>query len=164
MRSRRDIEKQEERVNNLANKKIEIIEKKRGSKVKNLEVAKVFESAENYVKEKNKLKAKKQKRKWRNRIIAILGALGITIGGGHALLTSGESQENNIKVSEENNSKEDSNSKFREDIKVDTTEEYDIQEYAINEKLVDEILECYNSKLNDENKIDKTDLRNNTTK
>ena len=30
--------------------------------------------------------------------------------------------------------------------------------------LIDEILESYNSKLNDENKIDKTDLRNNITK
>lgn len=160
MKSKRDIEKREDRITYLANKKIDKIEQKIGRKVEKKEIIDVFEDAEKYVKAKDKAKRQKQKqrKKLRNKIIAILGALGITIGGGHALLTSGETQDTNIKV-EENDTKDDSNLKFRDEMKVNVAEEY-----AINSMLIDEILENYNSKLNDENKIDKTDLRNNITK
>ena len=165
MKSKRDIEKREDRITYLANKKIDRIEQKRGSKLEEKEIIDVFDDAEKYVKAKDKAKRQKQKqrRKLRNKIIAILGALGITIGGGHVLLTSGETQDANIKV-EENNTKDDSNSKFRDEMKVNEAEEYETEEYAINSMLIDEILESYNSKLNDENKIDKTDLRNNIAK
>lgn len=155
----------EERINRIANKKLDIMEQKRGKKVKNEEIIKVFNDAENFVEKKEKEKKekkqknKKQRIKWRNRIIAILGALGITIGGGQALLTSGDDiKEDNIKVTENNGNNKNSNSEFREKIKVDQTEE------AKDEKIIDEILEKYNSKLDEENKIDKTDLRNNITK
>ena len=106
MKSKRDIEKREDRITYLANKKIDRIEQKRGSKLEGKEIIDVFDDAEKYVKAKDKAKRQKQKqrRKLRNKIIAILGALGITIGGGHALLTSGETQDANIKV-EENNTK-----------------------------------------------------------
>ena len=154
-----------ERINRIANKKLDIMEQKRGKKVKNEEIIKVFNDAENFVEKKEKEKKekkqknKKQRIKWRNRIIAILGALGITIGGGQALLTSGDDiKEDNIKVTENNGNNKNSNSEFREKIKVDQTEE------AKDEKIIDEILEKYNSKLDEENKIDKTDLRNNITK
>ncbi len=155
----------EERINRIANKKLDIMEQKRGKKVKNEEIIKVFNDAENFVEKKEKEKKekkqknKKQRIKWRNRIIAILGALGITIGGGQALLTSGDDiKEDNIKVTENNGNNKNLNSEFREKIKVDQTEE------AKDEKIIDEILEKYNSKLDEENKIDKTDLRNNITK
>ena len=155
----------EERINRIANKKLDIMEQKRGKKVKNEEIIKVFNDAENFVEKKEKEKKekkqknKKQRIKWRNRIIAILGALGITIGGGQALLTSGDDiKEDNIKVTENNGNNKNLNSEFREKIKVDQTEE------AKDEKIKEEILEKYNSKLDEENKIDKTDLRNNITK
>ncbi len=155
----------EERINRIANKKLDIMEQKRGKKVKNEEIIKVFNDAENFVEKKEKEKKekkqknKKQRIKWRNRIIAILGALGITIGGGQALLTSGDDiKEDNIKVTENNGNNKNLNSEFREKIKVDQTEE------AKDEKIIDEILEKYNSKLDEENKIEKTDLRNNITK
>ena len=98
MKSKRDIEKREDRITYLANKKIDRIEQKRGSKLEGKEIIDVFDDAEKYVKAKDKAKRQKQKqrRKLRNKIIAILGALGITIGGGHALLTSGETQDANI--------------------------------------------------------------------
>ena len=83
MKSKRDIEKREDRITYLANKKIDRIEQKRGSKLEGKEIIDVFDDAEKYVKAKDKAKRQKQKqrRKLRNKIIAILGALGITIGG-----------------------------------------------------------------------------------
>ena len=64
-------------------------------------------------------------------------------------MTSGDDiKEDNIKVTENNGNNKNSNSEFREKIKVDQTEE------AKDEKIIDEILEKYNSKLDEENKID----------
>ena len=158
------VPRREERINKLANKKIDKIEKKRGSKVENYEIIEAFSEAEKYVKAKDREKKQKQKqkRKWRNRIIAILGALGISIGG-YAMLPSGETKENDIKI-EENNNKEDSKTKFRDEIKIDKESEYTTPEDTINPLLIDEILEIYNSKCDTENKIDKNDLRNNITR
>ena len=81
------------------------------------------------------------------------------------MLPSGNTKGSNINVTEEKKTKNDSNSKFREDIKVEQKQEENTQEQEKNElTLIDEILEKYNSKIADENKIDKTDLRNNITK
>ncbi len=155
-------QKKEERITRLANKKIDFMEQKSINKVGKEEIVKAFNKAENFVEKKEKEKNKK--RKFRNAIIAILGALGIAVGG-HAMLPSGNTKGSNINVTEEKKTKNDSNSKFREDIKVEQKQEENTQEQEKNElTLIDEILEKYNSKIADENKIDKTDLRNNITK
>ena len=155
-------QKKEERITRLANKKIDFMEQKSINKVGKEEIVKAFNKAENFVEKKEKEKNKK--RKFRNAIIAILGALGIAVGG-HSMLPSGNTKGSNINVTEEKKTKNDSNSKFREDIKVEQKQEENTQEQEKNElTLIDEILEKYNSKIADENKIDKTDLRNNITK
>ena len=151
-------QKKEERITRLANKKIDFMEQKSINKVGKEEIVKAFNKAENFVEKKEKEKNKK--RKFRNAIIAILGALGIAVGG-HAMLPSGNTKGSNINVTEEKKTKND----FREDIKVEQKQEENTQEQEKNElTLIDEILDKYNSKIADENKIDKTDLRNNITK
>ena len=96
------------------------MEQERISKVGKEEIVKAFNKAENFVEKKEKEKNKK--RKFRNAIIAILGALGIAVGG-HAMLPSGNTKGSNINVTEEKKTKNDSNSKFREDIKVEQKQE-----------------------------------------
>ena len=151
-------QKKEERIARLANTKIELMQQKRVNRVEHKEIVEVFDKAENFVEKKDKEKSKK--RRLRNAIIAILGALGIAVGG-HAMLPSGNVKDSNINVTEEKNNKRDSNSKFRSDMKADPIEEDNSRDDITEQVLIDEILDCYNSKLDDENKIDKENLRNN---
>lgn len=141
MKLRRNIEEtREEKIAKMANKKIAKIESKKRRKLENGEVAKVFEIAEKKIK-------KKEAR--RNKIIAILGALGIAIGG-YAMLNSGNTSD---EVAEETNVNDLNTDKktnvFKEELAVNIDDN-------IQENLIDEILEKYNSKISD--KIEKDEL------
>lgn len=86
-------------------------------------------------------------KRMRTRIIALLGALGVAVVGGNALLNKGSEnvqQENKTKI-ESTNTGKTSEDTFKEEIKFDT-------------KIVDEILAEYNSNLPEEEKITKDDL------
>lgn len=159
-----DEQKLEERITKLANKGIKRREQQTGRKADNKEIAIIFKKAEQTIKQKEK-KKKLKKKKIRNMIIGALGLVGISIAG-YELLTDGNEPKVPSQHSTETTKKEkehgNKNKDYRETMKVEANEM--LEQNDTSYTLVDEILEKYNSKLTEENKIEKEDLRNNSTR
>lgn len=165
------------RENEIANELIRKEESRIGRKLTNEEIVKKFQEAEEKAKKERIEQKREQKRenkikKIKRKIIAILATLGITIGGGAALLGAGEDnepktptgQETDMDNEKDNETPKTDREKFLEglqegiDKNINGTGE---SQNEINEQLndtIDAILEEYNTNLPEEEKIDKDDL------
>lgn len=169
MQSKEELRK-ERRINHLANKKIEAVEKQNGRKVNNEEIVEIFDYSEKAIERRMKIEEKRKKadrnkrirkikrafKKIKNTLVIALSAVGIVFGvkQTHKMLTSGEeTQITNDNSSNSKNAK-DANQEFRNSIKTDLVEENSDKK----QELIDEILKNYNEKLPGEDKIDKEDL------
>lgn len=157
----------EDKITELANKMIRKFEHKNKRKLENSEIASVFEEAEKRVEIQEQDRELKRK-KIRNRVIAILGSIGLAVGG-HLLLNGGDdpkNPDNQPTVETTNTGNPDKSKEYRDTLKTDptTTTIQEPSEETQETALIDQILEEYNSNLPDENKISKSDLRYNMSR
>lgn len=111
---------------------------------------------------RNIAKNVKTKIKWRNRAIAALGAIGLAVGGYTALNPGKTDEQTNKTKIEQQNKKNEKQSKREEYLKGLKTEinyeEQDKENEDKETKIVDQILSEYNDNLLDQAKISKEDL------
>ena len=111
---------------------------------------------------RNIAKNVKTKIKWRNRAIAALGAIGLAVGGYTALNPGKTDEQTNKTKIEQQNKKNEKQSKREEYLKGLKTEinyeEKDKENEDKETKIVDQILSEYNDNLLDQAKISKEDL------
>lgn len=112
------------------------------------------------------VEAKRKRRGIRNTFLALLGSVGIVVGG-NALLTSGNQPETGEKQTDtktevenkENTSTNKKEAYLKELQNMDLYDQTDIsQEKISNANIIDEIQERYNDSLPEQEKIDKDDL------
>ena len=157
----------EDKITELANKMIRKFEQKYKRKIENSEIASIFEKAEKRIEIQEQNRELKRK-KIRNRIIAILGSIGLAVGG-HLLLNGGDdpkNPDNQPTVETTNTGNPVKRKEYRDTLKTDptTTTIQEPSEETQETALIDQILEEYNSNLPDENKISKSDLRYNMSR
>ena len=106
-----------------------------------------------------------QRTKIRNRAIAMLAALGITVGGVQGLLTDGNNTkmpDNRQHIEMENEEKPVINKKeaYLKELHVDVEQQpiENQQQEEIDTHIIDQILEAYNGNLLEQAEIDKNDL------
>lgn len=165
--------KRQDREDKIANKLIREEERKIGRKLTNEEIVEKFQKAEQILEEKEKKERREKRRqekikRIKGRIVGILAALGITIGGGVALLNSGEEpkpepvgQETENNDEKDNQTSKTDREKFLEELQKDVDKNVNKTEENQNEKLnntIDAILEEYNGNLPEEEKIEKEAL------
>lgn len=136
-------ETREEKITKLVNQKIEKYEKRAGKKIENERVVKFFEIAER--------KVKRQENR-RRALIAILGALGITVGSVAMLNSGNEPKEVKKEVDMDTMNNAKKVKEFREGIKTE------VKDTIQKESFINSILQKYNSNLPNESKIEKDDL------
>ena len=146
----------EDRVTEYANKIMEKRERKLRRKLTKEEIDEAFQIADRREEKRIRMKRK---------IVGILAALGITIGGGAALLTAGgdnepktpTGQETDIDNEKENETSKTEREKFLEELQEGVGENVNETEENLD-SVINEILEKYNANLLEEAQIDKDDL------
>lgn len=146
----------EDRVTEYANKIMEKRERKLRRKLTKEEIDEAFQIA--YRREEKRIRMKRK-------IVGILAALGITIGGGAALLTAGgdnepktpTEQETDIDNEKDNETSKTEREKFLEELQEGVGENVNETEENLD-SVINEILEKYNANLLEEAQIDKDDL------
>ena len=146
----------EDRVTEYANKIIEKRERKLRRKLTKEEIDEAFQIA--YRREEKRIRMKRK-------IVGILAALGITIGGGAALLTAGgdnepktpTEQETDIDNEKDNETSKTEREKFLEELQEGVGENVNETEENLD-SVINEILEKYNANLLEQAQIDKDDL------
>lgn len=149
IKARREAKKQQE-----IEKEIEKREQRKGKRLNE-------KGIENTIK---RVEARRTRRGIRNTLIAVLGSIGLAVGG-HALLTDGnESKEpdnkTNIEMENEENTSTNKRDEYLKGLQ-DMSQYADLessQEEISDTYIVDEILERYNENLLDQAEIDKDDL------
>ena len=154
------------REDKIATELIRKKERELGRKLTNEEVVENFQEAEKKV-EKQRKEHKREHRisKIKRKIVAILATLGIAIGGGTVLLNPGEEpepehpsgQETDIDNGKNNETSKTDREKFLEGLQEGVGENTNEGEQDI-ENTIDKILQEYNAKLPEGEKIDKDDL------
>lgn len=102
--------------------------------------------------------------KIRNRIVSILAALGITVGGVQALLPEGnnihtQKDNTNIQMQDKENSIENKRETYLSELSVDVSKENaETLEKGKDSKIIEKILEAYNDNLLEQAEIGKEDL------
>ena len=111
-----------------------------------------------------KVEAKRTRRGIRNTIIAILGSIGIAVGG-QALLTDGNEEKQpdnktNIEMDNESDTSHTKRDEYLQGLRdlSQYQETENLQEELSDTHIVDEILKMYNDNLLEQAKIDKDDL------
>lgn len=146
----------EDRVTEYANKIMEKRERKLRRKLTKEEIDEAFQIA--YRREEKRIRMKRK-------IVGILAALGITIGGGAALLTAGgdnepktpTEQETDIDNEKDNETSKTEREKFLEELQEGVGENVNETEENLD-SVINEILEKYNANLLEQAQIDKDDL------
>lgn len=146
----------EDRVTEYANKIMEKRERKLRRKLTKEEIDEAFQIADRREEKRIRMKRK---------IVGILAALGITIGGGAALLTAGgdnepktpTEQETDIDNEKDNETSKTEREKFLEELQEGVGENVNETEENLD-SVINEILEKYNANLLEEAQIDKDDL------
>ena len=146
----------EDRVTEYAIKIMEKRERKLRRKLTKEEIDEAFQIANRREEKRIRMKRK---------IVGILAALGITIGGGAALLTAGgdnepktpTEQETDIDNEKDNETSKTEREKFLEELQEGVGENVNETEENLD-SVINEILEKYNANLLEEAQIDKDDL------
>ena len=146
----------EDRVTEYANKIMKKRERKLRRKLTKEEIDEAFQIAGRREEKRIRMKRK---------IVGILAALGITIGGGAALLTAGgdnepktpTEQETDIDNEKDNETSKTEREKFLEELQEGVGENVNETEENLD-SVINEILEKYNANLLEEAQIDKDDL------
>ena len=146
----------EDRVTEYAIKIMEKRERKLRRKLTKEEIDEAFQIADRREEKRIRMKRK---------IVGILAALGITIGGGAALLTAGgdnepktpTEQETDIDNEKDNETSKTEREKFLEELQEGVGENVNETEENLD-SVINEILEKYNANLLEEAQIDKDDL------
>lgn len=146
----------EDRVTEYANKIMEKRERKLRRKLTKEEIDEAFQIADRREEKRIRMKRK---------IVGILAALGITIGGGAALLTAGgdnepktpTEQETDIDNEKDNETSKTEREKFLEELQEGVGENVNETEENLD-SVINEILEKYNANLLEQAQIDKDDL------
>lgn len=146
----------EDRVTEYANKIMEKRERKLRRKLTKEEIDEALQIADRREEKRIRMKRK---------IVGILAALGITIGGGAALLTAGgdnepktpTEQETDIDNEKDNETSKTEREKFLEELQEGVGENVNETEENLD-SVINEILEKYNANLLEEAQIDKDDL------
>ena len=131
------------------------------------EIAKKEKSTGRKLSEKGRRKVAQKvirRTKMRNRLIATLAALGITVGGAQALLTDGNQanqpeNKTNIEMDNQKNVTNNKREAYLKELNVDTDQYHkDETSQEKDTQIIDQILENYNENLLEQAKIDKDDL------
>ena len=146
----------EDRVTEYAIKNMKKRERKLRRKLTKEEIDEAFQIADRREEKRIRMKRK---------IVGILAALGITIGGGAALLTAGgdnepktpTEQETDIDNEKDNETSKTEREKFLEELQEGVGENVNETEENLD-SVINEILEKYNANLLEEAQIDKDDL------
>ena len=146
----------EDRVTEYANKIMEKRERKLRRKLTKEEIDEALQIADRREEKRIRMKRK---------IVGILAALGITIGGGAALLTAGgdnepktpTEQETDIDNEKDNETSKTEREKFLEELQEGVGENVNETEENLD-SVINEILEKYNANLLEQAQIDKDDL------
>lgn len=146
----------EDRVTEYANKIMKKRERKLRRKLTKEEIDEAFQIAGRREEKRIRMKRK---------IVGILAALGITIGGGAALLTAGgdnepktpTEQETDIDNEKDNETSKTEREKFLEELQEGVGENVNETEENLD-SVINEILEKYNANLLEQAQIDKDDL------
>lgn len=149
IKARREAKKQQEIEEEIARR-----EQRKGKRLNE-------KGIENTIK---KVEARRTRRGIRNTLVAILGSIGIAVGG-QALLTDGNDvKEPDNKTNIEMENKENTGTNKREEYLKELqdmsqyAEQENLQEELSDTYIIDEILEKYNDNLLDQAEIDKDDL------
>ena len=146
----------EDRVTEYATKIMKKRERKLRRKLTKEEIDEAFQIADRREEKRIRMKRK---------IVGILAALGITIGGGAALLTAGgdnepktpTEQETDIDNEKDNETSKTEREKFLEELQEGVGENVNETEENLD-SVINEILEKYNANLLEQAQIDKDDL------